>query len=180
MGYQFKDVMSVLVSIGIQENEMRVGRVTPDSPADGVLMVGDLFLEVEGIKVSPENFGKLPFRGLPGKKISAVIERDGNEMEISFARGTIRGEATKAKFREYESGDADSWPAKEFRIIEVLSKDNIVYVLSHATQTDNMVDLIYGHAIYKIHVNEKGKVVEVANLTEDRFVLEQTGYAITR
>ncbi|GIS40243.1 MAG: hypothetical protein Ct9H90mP13_00890 [Pseudomonadota bacterium] len=51
-----------------RENEMRVGRVTPDSPADGVLMVGDLFLEFEGIKVSPENFGKLPFRGLPGRK----------------------------------------------------------------------------------------------------------------
>ena len=49
-----------------RENEMRIGRVTPNSPADGVLQVGDLFLEVEGIKVSPENFGKLPFRGLPG------------------------------------------------------------------------------------------------------------------
>ena len=58
-----------------RENEMRIGRVTPNSPADGVLQVGDLFLEVEGIKVSPESFGKLPFRGLPGKTISAVIDR---------------------------------------------------------------------------------------------------------
>ncbi|MGB0657567.1 MAG: hypothetical protein ACPGOS_00730 [Gammaproteobacteria bacterium] len=165
-----------------RENEMRVGRVTPDSPADGVLMVGDLFLEVEGIKVSPENFGKLPFRGLPGKKISAVIERDGNEMEISFARGTIRGEITKAQVLEnMNSGDADSWPAKQFRIIEVLSKDNIVYVLSHATQTDNMVDLDFmAYTVTRFMFNEKGKVVEVANLTEDRFVLEQTGYTITR
>ena len=165
-----------------RENEMRVGRVTPDSPADGVLMVGDLFLEVEGIKVSPENFGKLPFRGLPGKKISAVIERDGNEMEISVARGTIRGEITKAQVLEnMNSGDADSWPAKEFRIIEVLSKDNIVYVLSHATQTDNMVDLDFmAYTVTRFMFNEKGKVVEVANLTEDRFVLEQTGYTITR
>ena len=165
-----------------RENEMRVGRVTPNSPADGVLMVGDLFLEVEGIKVSPENFGKLPFRGLPGKKISAVIERDGNEMEISVARGTIRGEVTKTQVLEnMNSGDGDSWPAKKFRIIEVLSKDNVVYVLSHATQTDNMVDLDYmAYTVTRFMFNQEGKVIEVANLTEDRFVLEQTGYTITR
>ncbi|MED6343444.1 MAG: hypothetical protein VX658_03700, partial [Pseudomonadota bacterium] len=159
-----------------RENEMRVGRVTPDSPADGVLMVGDLFLEVEGIKVSPENFGKLPFRGLPGKTISAVIDRSGKQIEISIARGTVRGEITKSQVLEnMNSGDAESWPAKKFRIIEVLSKDNIVYVLSHATQTDDMVDLDFmAYTVTRFMFNENGKVVEVANLTEDRFVLEQT------
>jgi len=165
-----------------RENEMRIGRVTPSSPADGVLQVGDLFLEVEGIKVSPENFGKLPFRRLPGKAISAVIDRGGKQMEISVARGTVRGEITKTQVLEnMNSGDADSWPAKKFRIIEVLSKDNIVYVLSHATQTDNIVDLDFmAYTITRFMFNEDGKVVEVANLTEDRFVLEQTGYSITR
>ena len=83
-----------------RENEMRVGGVTADSPADGVLQVGDLFLEVEGIKVSPENFGKLPFRGLPGEKISTVIERDGKEKKISIARGTVRGELSKDQVLE--------------------------------------------------------------------------------
>ena len=165
-----------------RENEMRIGRVTANSPADGVLQVGDLFLEVEGIKVSPENFGKLPFRGLPGKKISAVIDRDGNKLEISIARGTVRGEITKMQVLEnMNSGDADSWPAKKFRIIEVLSKNNIVYVLSHAIQTDNIVDLDFmAYTVTRFMFNEDGKVVEVANLTEDRFVLEQTGYSITR
>ena len=91
-----------------RENEMRIGRVTPNSPADGVLQVGDLFLEVEGIKVSPENFGKLPFRGLAGKAISAVIDRGGKQMEISVARGTVRGEITKTQVLEnMNSGDAD-------------------------------------------------------------------------
>ena len=33
-----------------RENEMRVGRVTSNSPADGVLKVGDLFLEVNSRK----------------------------------------------------------------------------------------------------------------------------------
>ncbi|MDC0223316.1 hypothetical protein OAK29_04250, partial [Gammaproteobacteria bacterium] len=131
---------------------------------------------------SPENFGKLPFRGLPGKAISAVIDRGGKQMEISVARGTVRGEITKTQVLEnMNSGDADSWSAKEFRIIEVLSKDNIVYVLSHATQTDDMVDLDFmAYTVTRFMFNEDGKVIEVANLTEDRFVLEQTGYTITR
>ena len=165
-----------------RENEMRIGRVTPSSPADGVLEVGDLFLEVEGIKATPENFGKLPFRGLPGKTITAVIDRNGEELEISIARGTVRGEIKKMQVLEnMNSGDADSWPAKKFRIIEVLSKDNIVYVLSHATQTDNIVDLDFmAYTVTRFMFDEEGKVVEVANLTEDRFVLEQTGYSITR
>lgn len=165
-----------------RENEMRIGRVTPSSPADGVLEVGDLFLEVEGIKATPENFGKLPFRGLPGKTITAVIDRNGEELEISIARGTVRGEIKKMQVLEnMNSGDADSWPAKKFRIVEVLSKENIVYVLSHATQTDNIVDIDFmAYTVTRFMFNEDGKVVEVANLTEDRFVLEQTGYSITR
>ena len=103
-------------------------------------------------------------------------------MAMRFARGTIRGEVTKTQVLEnMNSGDADSWPAKKFRIIEVLSKDNIVYVLSHATQTDNMVDLDYmAYTVTRFMFNQEGKVIEVANLTEDRFVLEQTGYTITR
>ena len=103
-------------------------------------------------------------------------------MEISIARGTVRGEIKKTQVLEnMNSGDAESWPAKKFRIIEVLSKDNIVYVLSHATQTDDMVDLDFmAYTVTRFMFNEKGKVVEVANLTEDRFVLEQTGYTITR
>ena len=165
-----------------RENEMRVGGVTADSPADGVLQVGDLFLEVEGIKVSPENFGKLPFRGLPGEKISTVIERDGKEKKISIARGTVRGELSKDQVLDnMNSGDQELWPAKTFRIIEVLSKDNIVYVLSHATQTDNMVDIDFkAYTMTRFMFNESGKVIEVANLSEDRFILEQTGYSISR
>ena len=57
-----------------RENEMRVGRVTPNSPADGALEVGDLFLEVNGVKAIPENFESLGFRGKPGAEIAAVIE----------------------------------------------------------------------------------------------------------
>jgi hypothetical protein len=36
------------------------------------------------------------------------------------------------------------------------------------------------YTVTRFMFDEEGKVVEVANLTEDRFVLEQTGYSITR
>ncbi len=65
-----------------RENEMRVSQVTPNSPADGALKVGDLFLEVNGIKAIPENFQSLGFRGKPGAEIAAVIERNGNRKKI--------------------------------------------------------------------------------------------------
>ena len=44
-----------------------------------------------------------------------------------------------------------------------------------------MVDLDYmAYTVTRFMFNKEGKVIEVANLTEDRFVLEQTGYTITR
>ena len=79
------------------------------------------------------------------------------------------------------SGEADEWPAKEFRIIEVLSKGNTVYVLSNATQTDYQVDLNYNaYTVTRLMFNDNDKVVEAANLTEGRFILEQTGFEISR
>ena len=165
-----------------RENEMRVGQVTPNSPADGALKVGDLFLEVNGIKAIPENFQSLGFRGKPGAEIAAVIERNGMKKNITFKRGVVNGRLSKSQALEnMNSAEADEWPAKEFRIIEVLSKGNTVYVLSNASQTDYQVDLDYNaYTVHRLMFNEGGKVIEIANLSEDRFVLEQTGFKITR
>ena len=165
-----------------RENEMRVGRVTPNSPADGALEVGDLFLEVNGVKAIPENFESLGFRGKPGAEIGAVIERKGMKKNITFKRGIINGRLNKSQVLDnMNSGEADEWPAKEFRIIEVLSKGNTVYVLSNATQTDYQVDLNYNaYTVTRLMFNDNDKVVEAANLTEGRFILEQTGFEISR
>jgi|TARA_B100001245_G_scaffold18565_1_gene12228 hypothetical protein len=165
-----------------RENEMRVGRVTSNSPADGVLKVGDLFLEVNGIKAIPENFESLGFRGKPGAEIAAVIERNGMKKDITFNRGIVNGRLSKSQALDnMNAAEADEWPAKEFRIIEVLSKGNTVYVLSNASQTDYQVDLDYNaYTLHRLMFNEDGKVIEIANLSEDRFILEQTGFKITR
>jgi hypothetical protein len=40
--------------------------------------------------------------------------------------------------------------------------------------------ILLAYTVTRFMFNDFCKVVEVANLTEDRFVLEQTGYTITR
>ena len=111
-----------------------------------------------------------------------MIERKGMKKDITFKRGIVNGRLSKTQVLENMNfAEADEWPAKEFRIIDVLSKDNIVYVLSNATQTDYNVDLDYNvYTVHRFMFNDDGKVIEIANLSEDRFVLEQTGFTITR
>ena len=43
------------------------------------------------------------------------------------------------------------------------------------------VDLDYNvYTVNRFMFNDDGEVIEIANLSEDRFVLEQTGFNITR
>ena len=181
-------VQSRYVGFGFTFNpeaeKMTVSRVTPNSPADGILQTGDTFIEVNGIKVTEESMtnGSLGFRGEPGAEVNAVIERDNQTQKITFKRGIIRSEINKTQVLEnMNSGNTEEWAAKAFRIIEVLSKHNIVYVLSHATQTDYHVNLDYkAYTLNRFVFDENGKVKEMANLSEDRFILEQTGFKISR
>jgi len=181
-------VQSRYVGFGFTFNpeaeKMMVSRVTPNSPADGILQTGDTFIEVNGIKVTEESMtnGSLGFRGEPGAEVNAVIERDNQTQKITFKRGIIRSEINKTQVLEnMNSGNTEEWAAKAFRIIEVLSKHNIVYVLSHATQTDYQVNLDYkAYTLNRFVFDENGKVKEMANLSEDRFILEQTGFKISR
>ena len=79
-----------------------------------------------------------------------------------------------------KSGDADEW-AYDLKINEVLSKDNIVYVWSTGKDVDTVVDLPFEqHVVTRFVFNEEGKVQGIGSLSEDRFVLEQTGYNISR
>ena len=69
---------------------MVVDYVVPESPAAGVLMEGDSFVEVNGTRLTNENRNRLGFRGMPGENVDAVVMRDGVEMPISIARGPVQ------------------------------------------------------------------------------------------
>jgi hypothetical protein len=62
-----------------------------------------------------------------------------------------------------------------------MSKDNVVYVLHWAKDIDDDSGLPYeAFTVTRFIFNEEGQVELIGNLSEDRFVLEQQGYTISR
>jgi len=163
-------------------SRMIVSRVTPGSPAAGVLKSGDEFLSVQGIEVNAETLGKLSFRGAPGKPVSAVILRDGVEQPISVTRGIIESSMSKQEFLTWASTQSDDdWSPDRFVIHDVIAQGDVAYVWSTIWDTDNVTDVPFEtHAITRIRFNAEGQIYRLATVTEERFVLEQTGWNISR
>ena len=163
------------------EGKMIIDRVIAGSPASKVLKAGDDFVEVNGIRVSEETMGQLSFRGKPGEPVKATVMRDGKEIDISVARGIISNTSGKAELMsDLEMGDADDWGV-ELKVNEVLSKANVVYVWTTINSVDTQVNLPFEqHVVTRFVFNDDGQVEAIGNISEDRFVLEQTGYTISR
>ena len=161
---------------------MVVTGIMPNSPASKVLKVGDSFLSVNNVRVNERNMDKLNFRGKPGEEVKAVIQRDGKRQNISVARGVISSTYTKEQvLRNMNTALAEDWKPDEANIVEVVSKDNIVYVLHWAKDTDDNSGLPFeAYTVTRFVFNDEGQVERIGNLSEDRFVLEQQGYKISR
>ena len=165
------------------ESGMTVTYIIPDSPASKSLEVGDSFVEVAGVQVSDDNRNRLGFRGKPGEEIDAVVLRNNELVSVSVARGAVRQMSSKSQMLEtMTEGDAEGWGPEEFNIIETsVTNDGIVWVLSWAKFTEDATGIeANAYTANRFVFNDEGKVTRVANLTEDRFVLEQQGYSITR
>ena len=165
------------------ESGMTVTYIIPDSPASKSLEVGDSFVEVAGVKVSDDNRNRLGFRGKPGEEVDAVVLRNGELIAISVARGAVRQMSSKSQMLEtMTEGDSEGWGPEEFNVIEAsVTNDGVVLVLSWAKFTEEATGIeANAYTATRFVFNDEGKVTRVANLTEDRFVLEQQGYSITR
>ena len=162
---------------------MVIDYVVPESPATGVLMEGDSFIEVNGIKLTNENRNNLGFRGKPGENVDAVIIRDGVEKPISIARGPVQIRYSKEQVvNNISNGDAESWGPEDFNIIEAgVTNDGVVYVLHWSEFVEDATGYkANAYTVTRFMFDEEGKVAWVGNLSEDRFVLEQQGWKITR
>jgi len=168
--------------VGAAEGRMIVTEVLPDSPVAGVLEVGDEFVSVRGMPVNADNLDKLEFRGKPGEAVAAVIARDGEEQSIEVARGVVTSTSTKAQMLEWmATQDDEDWSPDEWKLHEAIGEGNVVYVWTQAWNTDESSGMPFeAHQVTRMVFNEAGKVSAIANLSEDRFVLEQMGYSITR
>ena len=166
-----------------EEDGMVVNYVVPESPASAVLMEGDSFVEVNGVRLTNENRINLGFRGKPGENVDAVILRDGVEMPISVARGAVQIRYSKEQvMNNISNGDAEDWGPEDFNIIETgVTNDGVVHVLHWSEFIEDATGYkANAYTVTRFMFNDDGKVAWVGNLSEDRFVLEQQGYSITR
>mgnify|MGYP001192553510 FL=1 len=170
----------------LDEGRMVVQRVIADSPAEGILQPGDEFISVEGVEVNQKNIDeeKLPFSGLPGKKVNAVIIRNGNEKNIAVTRGIVNSFSTKSQVLENLSGaDSENWTTIEHRINEVATndEDNTVYVWHWHKSLNTTFDLEFEqNVVTRLAFNDEGKVIAIGDLSEERLVLSQLGFSLTR
>ena len=165
------------------ESGMTVTYIIPDSPASKALQVGDSFVEVAGVRVADDNRNRLGFRGKPGEEINAVVLRDGEEVAVTVARGAVQQISTKEQVLEnFSQADADNWGADGFNIIETsVTDEGVVWVLSWSEFTEDASGLTANaYTATRFEFNDEGQVSWVGNLSEDRFVLEQQGYSISR
>lgn len=167
---------------GANEGRMIVTDVIKDSPVADILQEGDEFISVGDMPVNAENLGKLPFRGKPGESVAAVISRDGQEMAIEVSRGIVSAPTTKAQMLEWMAGaDDEDWGPEKWELHEAVGQGNVVYVWTQAWNTDEVSGLPFeSHQVTRMMFNDAGQVQAIANLSEDRFVLEQMGYTISR
>lgn len=167
---------------GADEGRMIVTNVIADSPVSDVLQAGDEFVSVGGVAVSAENMERLPFRGKPGESVAAVISRDGEEIAIEVSRGVVSAPTTKAEMLEWmASANDEDWGPEKWELHEAVGQGNVVYVWTQAWNTDEASGLPFeSHQVTRMMFNDAGQVQAIANLSEDRFVLEQMGYTISR
>ena len=166
-----------------EEEGMTVTYIIPESPASKALKVGDSFVEVAGVRVSEDNRNRLGFRGKPGEEINAVVLRDDEEVAVTVARGAVQQSSTKAQILEnFAQADAEDWGPDMFEIIETArTDDGTVWVLSWSEFTEEASGLTANaFTATRFEFNDEGEVSWVGNLSEDRFILEQQGYSISR
>lgn len=166
-----------------EEEGMTVTYIIPESPASKALKVGDSFVEVAGVRVSEDNRNRLGFRGKPGEEINAIVLRDDEEVAVTVARGAVQQSSTKAQILEnFAQADAEDWGPDMFEIIETArTDDGTVWVLSWSEFTEEASGLTANaFTATRFEFNDEGEVSWVGNLSEDRFILEQQGYSISR
>ena len=162
---------------------MVVDYVVPDSPAADVLKEGDDIVQVNGIPLTNDNRNQLGFRGMPGENVDVVVVRDGLFKSISFARGAVQVRYSKDQvINNISNGDADGWGPEEFNIIETgATNDGVVHVLHWSEFVEEATGYkANAYTMTRFMFDEDGKVAWVGNLSEDRFVLEQQGWSISR
>ena len=167
-----------------ESGRMVVATIVPGGPASTVLQVGDEFMSVRGVEVSIENrdSGKLSFRGAPDEDVSAVIKRGVELLDIAVTRGKVESTISKADMIDWmSSADGDDWGDDSFTLHEVVASGDVAYAWTTIANADDVTgNTVETHVVTRFRFNEDGNVIAVSTLRENRFILEQRGFSITR
>ena len=103
-------------------------------------------------------------------------------MPIEVSRGVISSTTTKAQMLEWMATlDDEDWGPDKWELHEAVGQGDVVYVWTQAWNTDEATGLPFeAHQVTRMMFNESGQVQAIASLSEDRFVLEQMGYTVSR
>lgn len=166
----------------IDNDELTILQVTEGTPAAEVLQPGDTFVSVNGMEATQENRDRMTFRGKPGEPVSAVVMRDGEEVEVAVDRGVIEFMQTKEEAVESLSlGDGEGWGTGTCEVQEMVQEGNVVYVHMAWTDVEQDTDIEFmGTDVTRFEFDDEGKVLRGWNRGEERFILEQLGYTISR
>jgi len=170
------------------EEGMIVTNVMAGGPADGVLQVGDEFLNVNGVVVTEENYnnGKLSFQGKPGVPVQATILREGTILNVSVTRGIVSPMYSKERILEsINMSSEENWNSGllDYKIVEKVSDPakRIVYLKTWTSNNDDVSGLdAESYSLIRFEFTSEGKVLSVNQMSEDELVLRQTGWNITR
>jgi hypothetical protein len=156
--------------------------IMPGTPASEVLQEGDRFVSVNGVSATYENRDRMSFRGKPGEVVKAVISRDGKEMPVEIARGVIAGVDSKETVIGFvKDSDAEEWNTGTCEITEQVGEGNVLYTVFDFEDVEVGTGYPYvGRQIVRLEFNEDGKVIKASRQGEERFVMEQLGYEMSR
>jgi serine protease Do len=81
---------AIATALGVKAlDSALITAVDADSPAQGVLHVGDVLLTMDAVPVALSQLPRRVARLAPGSKVTLVVQRDGVEVPISFTVGRL-------------------------------------------------------------------------------------------
>jgi predicted secreted protein len=79
------------------------------------------------------------------------------------------------------SSNGEDWGDDSFTLNEIVANQDVAYAWTTIANTEEATGMmIETHVVTRFQFNADGKIVAIANLREDRFILEQRGFSITR
>lgn len=162
-----------------------VKMVSPGTPADGKLQVGDKIVAASDEHVSLESYEQMRNynigHGVPGTKVTMRVLRDGKELHLNFTRAQIQGYHLVYKdVRDITLINyMKSWPDLQVKVPLAVEEGDLVavYCVYSGTNADyNRFAIWQSMELYRVR---DGRIIESWGIEDQAIQWPQLGYTIT-